>query len=140
MRDVWRIIDANLNRAREGLRVIEETVRFLLNDAELMERVKTVRHSLAVPLRPELLAARDIQGDIGTAVEVLSESERESLAQLLTANCKRVQEALRVLEEYSKLVGIDHSPFKQGRYQAYDLEKALYERLNSANKTERWRS
>ncbi|MEW6723830.1 MAG: hypothetical protein AB1331_02760 [Bacillota bacterium] len=131
MREVWRIIDANLNRAREGLRVLEEAVRFLLDDAALTREIKELRHLLAVAPRPELLEARDTGDDVGTALEGRAEGERNSLVQVLAANCKRLQEALRVLEEYGKLVGLNHRVFKEARYRSYQLEKILCERMKN---------
>jgi thiamine-phosphate pyrophosphorylase len=41
-----RLIDANLNRAREGLRVLEDLARFELDDAALSERAKQIRHGI----------------------------------------------------------------------------------------------
>jgi thiamine-phosphate pyrophosphorylase len=124
---IARILDANLNRAREGLRTIEEWCRFGLNSAELAEQCKAMRQEIARWHRPEFRQARDTTTDVGTQLTHPQEALRESLQQLLQANLGRVQEALRVLEEYGKL----HDPamganFKQLRYQSYILEQKLF--------------
>lgn len=131
-----RLIDASANRAREGLRVMEDIARFALNDADLTERLKRLRHDLraqlaALPIRPgDLLAARDTAGDVGTTIATSAELDRaEGLADLGAAAAKRVQEALRTLEEASKSLGRDGKGFEAARYAAYGLERALSLRL-----------
>jgi len=103
---VLRILDANLNRAREGLRVVEEHARMVLNDAGLTSRIKNLRHDLAVvaesigPL--PMLAARDTPGDVGTQISTAAEQHRDGPAHVAAAAAKRVAEALRCVEEYAK--------------------------------------
>lgn len=128
--DAARILDASLNRAREALRVLEDFARFIRGDALLTEELKSLRHDVAdlgsrLPLQ-SLLAARDTPGDIGTAIEADGEYRRESPAQVAAINCRRLQEALRSIEEYGKLF----SPFlareiESVRYRAYTLERSL---------------
>lgn len=126
--DLARILDASANRAREGLRVVEDYARFGLDDPGLTRRLKEVRHRLAEALRglgPDLLlASRDTRGDVGTHIMTPSEAIRESPRAVLTANFKRTAEALRSLEEYAKLL----DPWLAGRfevlrYDTYTLEK-----------------
>lgn len=105
---VLRIIDANFNRAREALRVMEESARFLLNDAELCRALKELRHDLSAAVRrlssdDAALLDRDTPGDVGTAIGTESESRRGDVAEVVRANARRLTEALRVLEEYGKL-------------------------------------
>lgn len=123
---ICRILDANLDRAREGLRIIEEWCRFGLNNHLLAAECKEKRQELAKWHTQELRLARDTPGDLGTALSHPQEERRTSLENLLQANICRVQEALRVLEEYGKLynphMGI---AFKQMRYQVYTLESNL---------------
>jgi len=123
---ICRILDANLDRAREGLRIIEEWCRFGLNNATLAAECKQKRQELAKWHTSELRLARDTPGDLGTELSHPQEEIRTSLENLLQANICRVQEALRVLEEYGKLynphMGI---AFKQMRYQVYTLESNL---------------
>ena len=128
--DTDRILDAAANRAREGLRVVEDYCRFVLDDAVLSGELKRLRHDLAEALAElpaeELLQARETQRDVGTALTTESEQTRYSLADVLWANLKRLQEALRSLEEYGKV----HSPalgqrLEQLRYRSYTLERAL---------------
>ncbi len=126
--DLARILDASANRAREGLRVVEDYVRFALDDPLLTRRIKEVRHRLRDAIRgldPEvLLAARDTPGDVGTHIMTASEQARESPRAVLIANFKRTAEALRSLEEYGKLVDVWVSGrFEVLRYDVYTLEK-----------------
>jgi thiamine-phosphate pyrophosphorylase len=128
---VYRILDANLDRAREGLRIIEEWCRFGLNNASMAGECKRLRQEVAIWHTNELRAARDTQGDPGTDLSHPQEEERSSIKTLLQANFCRVQEALRVLEEYGKLYNSNMGKaFKQMRYQVYTLETNLmgYER------------
>jgi thiamine-phosphate pyrophosphorylase len=124
-----RIIDANLNRAGEGLRVVEEHCRFALGDRHLTERCKRLRHDLAATLRAipreHLHAARQTQADVGTAVATPEEGVRGSLAHIAAANWQRALQALRVIEEYSKLVAPRvAAQIETLRYDAYTLAKA----------------
>ncbi|MEN9207909.1 MAG: thiamine phosphate synthase [Gloeomargarita sp. GMQP_bins_120] len=122
---IYRILDANLDRAREGLRVIEEWCRLGQNDPHLAERCKTYRQELAGWHRPEFRQARDTANDVGTGLTHPQEAHKPDVAVLLQANFARVQEALRVLEEYAKLVdGAMAQAMKQLRYRVYELETA----------------
>jgi thiamine-phosphate pyrophosphorylase len=123
---IQRILDANLDRAREGLRTVEEWCRFGLEDAALSQECKNLRQEIALWHTPELRAARNTLGDVGTQLSHAQEEQRSNLDQLLIANLCRVQEALRVLEEYSKLINPGmSSSCKQMRYRVYSLESAL---------------
>ena len=128
--DIGRILDASANRAREGLRVVEDYARFVLDDPGLTRRLKEVRHRLAEALRgfdPDLLiGARDTREDVGTHIMTASEQVRENPRAVLTANFKRIAEALRTLEEYGKLVDVWLSGrFEVLRYDIYTLEKLM---------------
>jgi len=124
---VLRIIDANLNRCREGLRVVEDSLRFVLNDGVLYKKIRAIRHSVDEILRNkyiELIKERDSFGDSGR--QMLEVSKRE-LLDVLIVNFKRVQESLRVLEEYSKtFIPVASSDFKRQRYAVYNVEKKVY--------------
>ncbi|YAF95832.1 MAG: thiamine phosphate synthase [Nodularia sp. CChRGM 3473] len=123
---VYRILDANLDRAREGLRIIEEWCRFGLNNAQLVGECKYLRQELAHWHTAELRAARDTPGDPGTELSHPQEEQRSSIKSLLQANFCRVQEALRVLEEYGKLYHPNMGrALKQMRYRVYTLESSL---------------
>ncbi len=128
--DVARILDAAANRAREGLRVLEDYCRFALDDAFLTGELKKVRHDLAAALdhlpSQLLLSARNTMGDVGTAISTTREQERHSLEDVARANMKRLQEGLRSLEEFGK---VPNPAFGQAiealRYRVYSLERAL---------------
>ena len=123
---VYRILDANLDRAREGLRIIEEWCRFGLNNAQLTGECKQLRQEIAIWHTAEVRAARDTPGDRGTELSHPQEEHRSSVKSLLQANLCRVQEALRVLEEYGKLYHPNMgTAFKQMRYRVYTLESNL---------------
>jgi len=125
-RVVYRILDANLDRAREGLRIIEEWCRFGLNHQTYTAQLKNLRQTLAQWHSPELRLARDTPGDPGTSLTHPQEQERSGIVALLQANFCRTQEALRVLEEYGKLYRSDFAEScKDLRYQTYTLESAL---------------
>lgn len=125
---IERVLDAAANRAREGLRVVEDAVRFLFNDRSLTEQLKSWRHDLRSALdgldSARLLESRDTTGDVGTTVRTPAEFQRQSIGDIVTANFKRTQEALRSLEEFSKLrSGTLGHQFEQLRYRLYTLEK-----------------
>ncbi len=123
---VCRILDANLDRAREGLRIIEEWCRFGLNSALLTDECKQLRQELASWHSLELRSARNTPGDPGTELTHPQEEQRASIEQLLQVNFSRVQEALRVLEEYGKLYHPKMGgAFKHMRYRVYTLESQL---------------
>ncbi len=127
---LWRLLDAAANRAREALRVIEDYTRFVLNDEFLSRELKLIRHALAEGMTSfageSLLAARDTEGDVGTTVSTVAEYQRSGTSAVLTAAFKRLQEALRSLEEYSKVFdGELGRRFETQRYRAYTLEKAV---------------
>jgi thiamine-phosphate pyrophosphorylase len=123
-----RVLDAAANRGREGLRVIEDYVRFVLDDRHLTGLCKQLRHDLTNALgrvpSQHRLAARETQADVGTGLSTPSERRREDMAGVLAANFARLQESLRSLEEFGKLMGLGDG-FKQLRYRTYTLERAI---------------
>ena len=131
-----RLVDANLDRLGEGLRVLEDVSRFLLNDAVLSKRLKTLRHSLVKnlgPLEQDLLSARRVAEDVGAPTEKRVALQHQDLPALVVANSRRVQESLRVLEEFSRLSGgplaSQTGSFEKARFEVYDLEQRLVGRL-----------
>ncbi|HXK84903.1 MAG TPA: thiamine phosphate synthase [Phycisphaerae bacterium] len=127
---VFRILDANFNRAREALRVMEDYARFVLDDPAGCEVIKRLRHDLAQCLRrlpaEALLVGRDTPGDVGTAISTESERRRSDAADVFTAAAKRLPEALRTIEEYAKTVDpVLSAAVESLRYRAYDLEQRL---------------
>ncbi len=124
---IFRILDANLDRAREGLRIIEEWCRLGLNQAELASECKDMRQTLAQWHGNQLRSARDTPNDVGTRLSHPNEETRSDLKQLLRANLSRVEEALRVLEEYAKLYRADMAQScKQMRYRVYGFDSRLF--------------
>lgn len=127
MTENYRIIDANLNRASEALRVLEEVARFKLDDRDFTDQFKGIRHKINMVLGADyskLLEARDSENDVGP--DIYNNSERSSIFDLIKANFKRAQQALRVLEEYNKLANPEFSAiFEAARYELYTLEKVM---------------
>lgn len=123
-----RILDANANRAREALRVLEDYARFALNHDGLSGELKQLRHDLAAALRDvlgETILHRDTPGDVGTDNKTAAEGVREDLAAVVTAAGKRLAEALRVMEEVGK-VGAGWGPeIERIRYRFYELEQQI---------------
>lgn len=122
---IYRVIDANINRAKEGLRVIEDICRFILDDAKLTDKIKNIRHKLTKLVNiPDsiLVASRGSDEDVARTRAV---PRRKSTRQIFTANAKRVSEALRVLEEFLP----NGTQIKDLRYLTYDLEKIIYKKL-----------
>lgn len=157
MPQVLRILDANANRAREALRVMEEAARFILADADLTGQLKGLRHDLrgalaASPAADAAWAWRDTPGDVGTAIRTDAEGRRVCAAGVAVAAGKRLSEALRALEEYAKLLDPPSPPpadapaspsplaprIEALRYRAYDLEHRLNLAL-AGGRVRQWR-
>ena len=127
-KQILRIIDVNLNRAREGLRCCEEVARFILDDNTLTKRLKLLRHSIEGIIldsgldKKLLYQSRDIEKDYGKGFCVLE--KKGDWQSIFFANIQRTKEALRVLEEFFKLFD-DKSckRFKALRFKAYEQEK-----------------
>uniref|UniRef100_A0A7C2EIY3 Thiamine-phosphate synthase n=1 Tax=Ammonifex degensii TaxID=42838 RepID=A0A7C2EIY3_9THEO len=130
-----RMADANLNRAREGLRVMEDVARFILQESSLTERVREARHKLrqAAALLPfECLTARDVKEDPGVD---FPEEPHPSAGALAISNARRVQEAARVLEETARFAAPEVAgDFKRLRFLAYELEQLFAARLSLKEK------
>jgi thiamine-phosphate pyrophosphorylase len=125
-RKTARIIDANLNRLTEGLRVVEDVVRFGLDRPGLLRSVRAVRTRVGKDtrkLRRQAIACRDSEADAGRG-DRFDRTKRRNLADVLMANFKRAEESCRVLEETLKVeepkLG---AKLKQARFRLYDLEK-----------------
>jgi thiamine-phosphate pyrophosphorylase len=120
-----RLIDANLNRLREGIRVVEDIFRYVYNDKQTAIKLKELRHLSRLENYIELLETRDVNNDVLRA-SIKSEQNRTNLYSILIANFKRAQESSRVLEEFTKLISIkDSENFKYIRYELYNLEIVL---------------
>ncbi len=131
MRSEARIIDANTNRALEGLRVLEDIARFALDDADLTAQLKDARHGLLAAVRafvlPEglQLAARDAGADVGTGISTEGERARAGLGPVAAAAAGRTAEAIRSIEEMAKVCGGDSARIEAIRYGVYDLAKRV---------------
>lgn len=128
--EYWRIVDANYNRAKEGLRTVEDFLRFVYENSKYTSELKSIRHQLKNALGDlstvkKMFAARDSLGDLGQSVDP-HEMERAELTDLILAAFGRAKEATRVLEETLKLVAPAKVEFiKDARYKIYNCEKEI---------------
>ena len=123
--ELFRVIDANLNRLKEGIRVIEDIMRYRDNNRDLSLKLKQLRHSTQVDITTELLTHRDSINDV-LRPTTKSELNRTDITSIILANFKRAEESSRVLEELFKLYNVEYSErFKHIRYELYDLEKII---------------
>jgi len=121
--ELFRVIDANINRLKEGIRVVEDILRYRDNNKELASKLKNLRHIATIRDYKILLQNRDSINDVLRS-STKSEQNRTSIESILTANFKRAEESSRVLEELYKLSDINQSEtFKNIRYELYALEK-----------------
>lgn len=130
-KNLVRVLDANLNRVKEGLRVCEDIVRFFYNEKGITAAFKNMRHEItdiAAGFESKMLVgSRDVTADVGRLTTV-SETVRKDVEGLFCANIQRVKESLRVLEEFSKFFDVKIAEsFKLIRYKVYDLEKKTLE-------------
>lgn len=130
MRDkLLRVLDVNFNRCKEGLRVVEDVFRFVVEDDSLRTRIRALRHSLDEfaqgPLMKEALARRNARADIGKKPDSL-ENRRRDVADIVYANFQRAKESLRVIEECLKILAPGHvKQIKAARYKVYSIEKEV---------------
>jgi len=126
-----RVIDANLNRLKEGIRVIEDIARYADNDKELSKKLKTLRHLARVDDIKPLLSSRDAVNDV-LRPTMSTEMQRTDVESIIISNYKRAQESSRVLEEIYKIISPELSEnFKNIRYELYTLEKENLTKENS---------
>jgi len=135
IKSINRIIDANINRAKEGLRVCEEITRFILNSRGLTQDLKKVRHAIDLIVKQfsslDLLEVRASLKDVGRTIYA-NELKRKNLQDIFFANIQRVKESIRVLEEFAKLESSDLAvKFKRIRYGIYDIEKKVAKKISS---------
>ena len=132
---IYRIIDANINRAKEGLRVCEEIARFILDSHNLTSEFKGLRHKINailkyLPKNTELFKERDSLADVGRKIYI-NELKRRNCQDIFFANMQRVKESIRVLEEFTKLINKNAAvKFKRLRFDIYELEKNAAKRIS----------
>jgi thiamine-phosphate pyrophosphorylase len=133
--NLFRLLDANANRAREALRVMEDYARFVLDDGPTSAALKQIRHDL-IPLVPaDAIYSRDTPGDVGTTSKTADEMVRQDAAAVVTAAGKRLGEALRTLEEFLKTTRpADAAKVEAIRYRSYDIEQRLAFSLGPATR------
>jgi thiamine-phosphate pyrophosphorylase len=133
--NVFRLLDANANRAREALRVMEDYARFILDDGPTSAALKQIRHDLTALVPADAIYLRDTPGDVGTANKTTTEVIREDVAAVVTAAGKRLGEALRAIEEFLKTIRpADAVKVEAMRYRCYDIEQTLAFSLRPATR------
>ena len=135
---IYRIVDANFNRSREGLRVCEDVFRFIVNSPAITKELKTLRHGITSVIRSRpgmammLVESRDAKGDVGRIPKPKIEAARKASADIFIANIERVKESVRVLEEFFKVIDIKLSHrLSRIRFRTYEIEKRALKRLAS---------
>jgi thiamine-phosphate pyrophosphorylase len=134
-----RVIDVNFNRAKEGLRVVEDIFRFIIEDNILRQHSRRIRHKLDQIVKSRIFKIavlnRLSDQDIGRKIDG-QEIKKSNYEDLLYSNMQRVKESLRVLEEFFKIVDPQQTKIiKQIRFDSYNLEKRIFYKLNSYAKT-----
>lgn len=135
---VLRLLDANCNRAREALRVLEDCARFVLNDQGLSAELKNLRHGMTeatAEFQGQAILHRDTPNDVGVGNKTTAEGHRQDLAHIVTAAGKRLGEALRSIEEFLKTASTDAAGRVESlRYSFYDIEQRLTRALRPADR------
>lgn len=143
MTGLFRIVDANVNRASEGLRVLEDLARFYYSNKVITGELKKLRHDIRKNIAdylPHLMTRRDSLKDVGLTIsKELGIDQKASPAELAAANFKRLQEALRVIEENLKVLGEYKMSrlYEQYRFNSYALEKDFFKAHFSLTKRQR---
>ncbi len=128
MKGIERILDANQNRCVEGIRVLEDYCRFILEDGDMASRLRTIRHFLRKNMSDRWMVHRNSQTDVGRLVSNSNHLDHKtSMSMLIRANTSRVCESLRVIEEYLKVYGnnVLSKRVEEKRFEFYSIEKAL---------------
>ena len=125
---IAQIVDANLDRAREGLRVLEDWARFALGRKDLVKSFKNFRQILGKHHLRVYKESRNFIDDTSTGLSHPEQFKRNEASTIISSNAGRVQEALRVIEEFSRDHNRDLSKISSDiRYEIYNLEIALLE-------------
>jgi len=131
---IAQIIDANLDRAREGLRVLEDWARFALGKKDLVKSIKNFRQKLG---KHHLKIYKDSRNFIKDECAGLSHPEqfkRDNASSIISSNAARVQEALRVIEEFSRDNNEELCKISSEiRYEIYNLEIVLLEAQSNSS-------
>ena len=123
---IYQIIDANLDRAREGLRVLEDWARFGLGKEKYVEKIKNFRQILGKNHLDVYKQSRNHTEDKCKGLTHKEQIKRKTSEQIISSNSARVQEALRVIEEFSRLQNHELSKIaSEIRYEIYTIEIAL---------------
>jgi thiamine-phosphate pyrophosphorylase len=135
-KNINRIIDANVNRTKEGLRVCEEIARFILESRNLTSEFKRIRHKIDpafkyFPVNTVLIKERESLSDVGRDIYI-NELKRKNYKDIFFANIQRVKESIRVLEEFSKLFNKNTAiKLKRIRYSIYEIEKKSAKKISA---------
>jgi thiamine-phosphate pyrophosphorylase len=122
------MVDANYNRAMEGMRTVEDVLRFGSQSVARVARCRRIRHAIAATVeglsthRAVRISARDTRQDVGRRAM----ARRSAPADILWDNLQRTKEALRVLEECARaLKPRAAARFQALRFRVYQVEYEL---------------
>ncbi|MCS7151885.1 MAG: thiamine-phosphate pyrophosphorylase [Endomicrobia bacterium] len=129
-KEILRILDANLNRITEGLRVIEDTLRFVFNEDKIYKQLRQIRHKIVrifIEFYPTMIFGRSSDSDPGRTAK---EKKYKNINEIVVSNFHRVTESLRVLEEIAKLQCVKKvAEVKNLRYKVYEIEKEVVKKF-----------
>ncbi len=126
---LYRVLDANINRLKEGIRVVEDIFRYFYNIKDIAKELKELRHDVVLDIYLDLLDSRDVINDC-LKESIPSENSRKSIQSVIIANFKRAEESARVIEEVSKILNVEFGlKFKNIRYKLYTIEKNAMKKL-----------
>lgn len=133
MEKYFRLLDANFNRCVEGLRVLEDVARFILEEQDLARELKLLRQEVGRGRPAGLWRFRNVEGDPGTGITTRGEQQRDSWQELIAANASRAAESLRVIEEVAKvMLNLElAAKAKNWRYRSYILGQKLLQRCQT---------
>lgn len=112
---ITHLITANTHRFKEGARILEDIARFVFKDESLFKKVRELRHAFQITM-----PIFEIESDPGGS-SFLENNTRNNLMELVQANSSRMQEALRVLEEFEQ-DSINKHKLKSLRFATYHLQ------------------
>ena len=123
-----RILDVNLNRLSESLKIIEDICRFSIEDRVLLGKVRKLRHMyLSFKKRLpycRLVEFRDSESDFGRKISFDTLSHK-NIKDIIVSNFSRAKESSRVIEEILRTFYPGSTKgIKEIRFSIYDIEKS----------------
>ncbi|MCX7994392.1 MAG: thiamine phosphate synthase [candidate division WOR-3 bacterium] len=126
-----QILDVNLNRLTEALKLIEDYIRFELKKPAILEKVRNLRYNFFLLKKSistiDIVSSRQSASDLGRKPDFDS-VPREKELDIIMANFTRAKESARIIEEILRMKDRSASRvMKRIRFGIYDLEKIVLE-------------